>query len=120
MDKWIAQQIANEIEKLGAKTFLYEVDIVGGDDIEDRIKEAARRCKELLVLLTPWALKRPYIWLEMGAVWGRGGRIVGVLYGLTPKDLVGTPALLGRTVLVQLNEIGKYLCELKNRIKKQS
>jgi hypothetical protein len=25
----------------------------------------------LVVLLTPWALERPYVWIELGASWGR-------------------------------------------------
>jgi hypothetical protein len=72
-------------------------------------------------LLTPWSVKRPYIWLEIGAVWGQGKRIVGILYGLTTSELVaqdGTPALLKRIDLVEINKIDGYLDQLKKRIKR--
>ena len=58
-----------------------------GDDFEEKIREAANASDELLVLLTPWAIDRPYIWVELGAFWGARKRIVGVLYGLTSNQL---------------------------------
>jgi len=118
-DTWIAQQIARYIEELGASTFLDEADVEYGDDFEDCILEAVRTSQELLVLLTPWSLKRPYIWLEIGAIWGLGRRVVGILHGITPNELVtqeGTPALLKRIDLVELNKIDTYFEQLKRRI----
>lgn len=118
-DTWVARQLANHIEELGASTFLDESDIEYGDDFEERILEAVRVSQELLVLLTPWALKRPYIWLEIGAIWGLGRRVIGVLHGLSPNELVtqeGTPALLKRIDLVELNNIDTYFEQLKRRI----
>jgi hypothetical protein len=106
----------------GAQTFLDEADVEYGDDFEDRILAAARSCRELLVLLTPWALNRPYIWLEIGAMWGQGKRIVGVLHGLTAGDLVsqqGTPALLKRIDLLELNQIDAYFAQLRIRIERE-
>jgi len=119
IDTWVARQLARYIEDLGASTFLDEADIEYGDDFEERILEAIRTSQELLVLLTPWALKRPYIWLEIGAIWGLGRRVIGVLHGLSPSELVaqdGTPALLKRIDLVELNNIGMYFEQLKRRI----
>jgi TIR domain len=118
-DTWVAQQLARILQAHGATTFLDEADIEYGDDFEDRILEAARGSQELLVLLTPWALKRPYIWLEIGAVWGLGRRVVGVLHGLSPSELVtqdGTPALLKRIDLVQLNKVDAYLDQVRGRV----
>ncbi|ETR65325.1 MAG: hypothetical protein OMM_14427 [Candidatus Magnetoglobus multicellularis str. Araruama] len=119
IDTWVARQISVHIEKFGITTFLDEADIEYGDDFEDKILEAVRSSQELLVLLTPWGLKRPYIWLEIGAIWGLGRRVIGVIYGLSPNDLVtqeGTPALLKRIDLVELNNIDKYFEQLKRRI----
>ncbi len=83
------------------------------------MRTCERASQELLVLLTPWALKRPYIWLEIGAIWGLGKRVVGVLHGLSPNELVtqeGTPALLSRIDLVRLNNVNSYLDQLRGRI----
>lgn len=118
-DTWVARQIAKHIKELGASTFLDEADIEYGDDFEARILEAVRVSQELLVLLTPWALKRPYIWMEIGAIWGLGRRVIGVLHGLSPGELVtqeGTPALLKRIDLLELNNIDTYFEQLKRRI----
>jgi hypothetical protein len=119
IDTWVARQLARYIEDAGAVTFLDEADIEYGDDFEERILEALRTSQELLVLLTPWGLKRPYIWLEIGAIWGLGRRVIGVLHGLGPSELVaqdGTPALLKRIDLVELNNIGMYFEQLQRRI----
>jgi hypothetical protein len=121
IDTWVARQLSRHVVDCGAITFLDEADIEYGDDFEERILAAARASEELLVLLTPWSIKRPYIWLEIGAVWGQGKRIVGILYGLTTSELVaqdGTPALLKRIDLVEINKIDVYLDQLKKRIKR--
>ena len=120
-DPWVARQLSGIIRGFGATTFLDEADVEYGDDFEDKILEAARASQELLVLLTPWALSRPYVWLEIGAIWGMGRRVVGVLHGLSANELVaqdGTPALLKRIDLVDFNRVDSYLNQLKQRIEK--
>ncbi len=121
IDTWVARQLARYVEGCGATTFLDEADVEYGDDFEERILAAARASQELLVLLTPWAIKRPYIWLEIGAVWGQGKRIVGVLHGLTASELVtqdGTPALLKRIDLVEINKVDNYFDQLRRRVER--
>lgn len=121
VDTWVARQIARAVEERGAAYFLDEADMEYGDDFEDKILAAVRASQELLVLLTPWAIKRPYIWLEIGAVWGQGQRIVGVLYGLGVKELMtdeGTPALLKRITLVEINKLDEYFDQLAVRVGK--
>ena len=121
VDTWVARQIARAVEGWGATYFLDEADMEYGDDFEDRILAAVRASQELLVLLTPWAIKRPYIWLEIGAIWGQGQRIVGVLYGLGVKELMtdeGTPALLKRITLVEINKLDEYFDQLAARVEK--
>ncbi len=120
-DTWVARQIARAVEECGATYFLDEADTEYGDDFEDKILAAVRASRELLVLLTPWSIKRPYIWLEIGAIWGQGQRIVGVLYGISVKDLVtdeGTPAMLKRITLVEINKLDEYFRQLSGRVEK--
>lgn len=57
IDTWVAKQIAREIAGCGAVPFLDEAEIDVGADF--------------VVLITPWALDRPYVWAELGAAWGR-------------------------------------------------
>jgi hypothetical protein len=118
IDTWVAKQIASHIAACGASSFLDEAEIEHGDDFETKILNAANECSELLVLLTPWSIARPYIWLEMGVFWGNRKRIVGVLHGLAVKELSSDeriPILLKKTDLLTLNDIDSYFSQLKVR-----
>jgi hypothetical protein len=118
-DTWVARQIAREIAACGAATFLDEADIDVGDDFDEDVVSALERADELVVLLTPWAVESLYVWAEIGAVWGRRKRIVGLLQGVTLDDLLsrpGVPMILKRRDLVPLNEIDVYLRQLRGRV----
>ncbi len=69
VDMWVAKQIAREISDCGARPFLAESEIDIGADFEEDILTFLDKAHELLVLLTPWALDRPYVWAELGAAW---------------------------------------------------
>jgi hypothetical protein len=74
---------------------------------------------ELVVLLTPWALERPYVWAEIGAAWGRRIPIVALLLGITATELQarpGIPVLLKKRDLLELNDIDIYLKQLGARV----
>lgn len=122
-DAWVARQIAREITNCGATAFLDEAEIDAGADIEDDILSFLDRAHELVVLLTPWALHRPYVWLELGAAWGRRLPIVALLHGLTAAELQSrpeVPVLLKKRNLLPLNEIETYLTQLRERIEDDS
>jgi TIR domain len=122
-DTWVAKQIAREIEKCGATPFLDEAHVDAGADFEQDILEFLERAHELVVLLTPWALDRPYVWAELGAAWGRRIPIVALLLGITPSELQnrpGTPVFLKKRDLLQLNEIETYLGQLRGRVEQHS
>ena len=79
-DEWVAKQIAKRIEEFEVRTFLSEMHIKqGDDDFEERLREALEQCSELVVLLTPEALDRRYVWTEIGAAWGARKRVSGIL-----------------------------------------
>lgn len=122
-DTWIAKQIAREIKARGATPFLDEAAVDAGRDFEEDILTFLERAHELVVLLTPWALERPYVWAEIGAAWGRRIPIVALLLGLTPTELQarpGVPILLKRRDLLQLNEVETYLDQLSDRMQQQA
>jgi hypothetical protein len=121
-DTWVAKQVAREIEACGATPFLDEAEVDAGADFEEDILNFLERAHELVVLLTPWALDRPYVWAEIGAAWGRRIPIVALLLGLTPTELQsrpGVPVLLKKRDLLTLNEIDIYLGQLTVRMRKQ-
>jgi hypothetical protein len=71
-DTWVAKQIAREISTCGAAAFLDQAEIDIGENFESKIRTALNQADELLVLLTPWALGRPYVWAELGQYGLRG------------------------------------------------
>ena len=118
-DTWVAKQIAREIEACGAMAFLDEAEIDAGADFEEDIRKFLERAHELIVLLTPWALERPYVWIELGAAWGRRIPIVALLLGITPGELqsrAGVPVMLKKRDLLELNDIDTYLVQLRRRV----
>jgi TIR domain len=118
-DTYIAKKIAQDIHLRGGTTFLDEAQVDAGADFEEEILKWLERAHELVVLLTPWALDRPYVWAEIGAAWVRRIPIVVLLLGITAAELQsrpGVPVHLKKRDLLQLNEIGRYLEQLSMRI----
>src|SRR4051812_181904 len=104
-DAWIAEQVRKELAAIGATCFL-DSSIETGDAFDDEIKRALQAADELLVLLTPAAMERPYVWIEIGIAWSLGKRIVGILQGMTTSELAsreGTPAFLRGVHLRDIN-----------------
>jgi TIR domain-containing protein len=118
-DSWVARQLESHIRCCGADTFLDCEHIQHGDDFEEKIIDAAAQCTELLVLFTPTAKDRKYVWLEIGMFLGAKKRIVAALYGVR-KDEISTdqltPVALKRIDSVDINEINSYLVQLKHRV----
>jgi hypothetical protein len=71
------------------------------------------------VLLTPEAIRRPYVWLEVGSAWSQKKRVSAILYGMTPEELrhqTGVPVLLLKENLTTLNDMDKFLKQLRLRL----
>ena len=117
-DRWVARKLAEAIEGCGATTFLDCRDVDHGDDFEERIVEEAHRADELAVLLTPRALARHYVWMEIGGFWFLRKRVIIIRYGVD-TELIATneriPILIKRSISVELNEIDDYLERVRER-----
>ena len=121
-DTWIARQIARCIKDCDAATFLDEADISKGDNFKEVIHKELGKSKELVALFTPWSVKRFWVWVEIGAAWGQGQRIIVVLHGLTQSELEelgGSKAILEDINILELNNFDRYIDELKERVKKE-
>lgn len=114
-DKWIARTLCEKLEAAGATTFRDDRDLDGGDDIPEEIRRQIKQSKELVVLLTPKSIDRPWVILEVGAAWGwrKAFRIVVVLYHVE-ADLI--PAMLKSKKAILLNELDEYLSEVSKRV----
>ncbi len=126
IDTWVAEQIALHIADSGAKSFLDKNDIQHGDNFDDKIREGIFVSNEFLVLLTPWALLRPYIWYEAGLFLGdkkRKARVIGVVHGISKTDIATRaeiPAWIKEVDLVDINDLESYFVQLKRRVKNWS
>ena len=116
-DKWIATTFCEKIDATGASTFRDDRDISGGDDIPEEIRTRIKQSRELVVLLTPDSVDRPWVLLEVGAAWGwrKNYRIVPVLCHVTVDAI---PDIIKGKKAFQLNEFDQYLKELHKRVKK--
>ncbi|NQU25006.1 MAG: toll/interleukin-1 receptor domain-containing protein [Candidatus Nealsonbacteria bacterium] len=113
----MARILCEKIEKAGADTFRDDRDIAGGDDIPDEIRREIVRSNELVVLLTPKSVDRPWVLLEVGAAWGRrhNARIVVVLCHVEVDTI---PDIIGSKKAVPINDLDNYFKELKRRVDK--
>jgi hypothetical protein len=116
----VAEQIKRRIEQdCEASAFIDVLDLQKGDDIEDRVFDAMRSIDELVVLLTPWALDRNWLWVEIGAARALERRIVPVFYQVTldALDAKGGPTFLRSRNVVDVNELEIYFVQLRTRVK---
>ncbi|MCD4726900.1 MAG: toll/interleukin-1 receptor domain-containing protein [Pirellulales bacterium] len=116
-DKWIAKTLCEKIESVGAKTFRDDRDIAGGDDIPEQIRRHIIRSNEMVVLMTPESVDRPWVLLEVGGAWGRrkNARIISVLCHV---DVDNIPNISRSKKAVQINSFDEYLQDLKKRVER--
>jgi TIR domain len=116
-DKWLATTFCEKIEAAGASTFRDDRDINGGNDIPEEIRAQIKRSRELVVLLTPESVDRPWVLIEVGAAWGcrRNYRIVPVLCHVSVD---GIPDIIKGKKGFHLNEFEQYLNDLTKRVTK--
>jgi len=118
-DSWVAAQIARSIHDVGASTFLDESDIPKGANYKERIHEEIKNSKELVALFTPWSSRRSWVWVEIGAAWSQEKPVVAVFYGMCVADLDQSgqgKAILEDINVLEINEFGVYLEELRKRL----
>lgn len=118
-DTWVAKKLSVECCSAGAETFLDEAQIAVGANFENDILSALRKADELVVLITPWSLKRPYVWMEIGAAWLKGIPIIVLLLGVTSAEFqekANVPVALKKRNLLPLNNVDRYITELTERV----
>lgn len=112
-DKWIARRISEDINNLGAKTFLDEKDIETGEPIDQSINDQLKDCDEILILFSPSSLESHWVLMEVGGAKALDKRLIPILLHLGANEL---PAPISKHLARDLNEIEKYYIELKKRI----
>jgi hypothetical protein len=115
----VDQLLAPRLEKTGAHVFVDSGAIKFGDNFRTTIFEELRRSDELVVLLTPTSVLRPWVFAELGAAIMHNMRIVAVIYGAREADLQenGVLSLIGTNHFLVLDAFDEYLDQLAERVK---
>ncbi len=118
-DKWLAIVICEKIELTGAVFFRDDRDIEAGDDIPETIRTQMKKSQELVVIVTPESVNRPWVLIEIGAAWAirKTMRIVAVLCHV---QVTAIPEMLKSKKVISINELNQYFSGLKERVKKHN
>lgn len=112
LDQYIARTISADLERRGVETFLDAKDIQTGDSLDDSIDGQLEDCDELLMLLSPAALKSHWVLLEVGGAKALKKRLIPILIHVGPNE---PPPPLAKGLARDLNEIEQYLDEAEAR-----
>ena len=107
-----------KIRASGADVFVDEGEVAYGDDFRERVFRELSICDELLVLLTPSSVKRPWVFAELGAIALRGVHLAAIRYGVSEEELraLGVLSILGTRRLLVPAECDKYVEQLRARV----
>jgi hypothetical protein len=114
-DGWIAKHVARDFKEIGrafgikVKTFLDTKDIGVGEQITKAILKSIRKCSIFVVIMTPFSIKRKWVWAEIGAAGGLEKQIIPILVYINPSRM---PALIGDFKAIELNELENFLAQL--------
>jgi hypothetical protein len=118
----LARRLARRARRAGADVFLDVSGIDVGDPASTTVKEALKRCREIVVVYTRRALRRPWIWLEIGGAWVNDGRIVIVLSGVsisTFQQSASVPAFIRDIDVIRAADTGRYFDQLRERLRRR-
>ena len=107
-----------KVEGSGAVVFVDAGRLEYGDDFREIILRELAAADELLVLLTPSSIRRPWVVAEIGATLIRERRVVAVRYGPTESELqeLGILSLLGTKTLLRMEDFDNYVVQLARRV----
>ena len=112
-DRWISLKIAEELRRLGVDVFLDAKDIETGDDFDETVRSRLIESHEMIVIISPVALKSHWVMMELGAARTLNKRLVPILVNVSPNEL---PAPINRHLARDINEIERYYEELRRRL----
>jgi TIR domain len=112
-DLWIAGVMAEKIRALGAKCWLDEKDLEGGNVIAEAILQGIDACREAIVLISPNSVQSQWVAFEIGAVRAQHKRVTPILNNIKPAEMAPMQDILG----IDLNAFEKFLAQLGRRIK---
>jgi hypothetical protein len=116
-DKWAARRISDDIEKLGATTFLDEKDIRTGQSLDESIKSNLKNSDDFLILISPSSLKSEWVLIELGGAIALEKKIVPILLYVGANEV---PQIINLKLARDINDIDRYYQEINNQINNSS
>lgn len=111
-DSWLAAIIAQKFRAAGAKVWIDEMSLVGGDELLKGVAEGMRSADEAVVLVSSESLKSQWVAAEMGMAAVLKKRITGLLNNV---DFDAMAPLKG-IKSYELNLIDKFVQQLERRV----
>lgn len=118
-DTYIVNEfLGPKVRTSGAEVFVDEGEVSYGEDFRDIVFSRLSMCDELLVLLTPSSVQRPWVFAELGAAILRGIHVVTIRYGVSEEELrrLGILSILGTKKLLVPPDVDKYVAQLRSRV----
>jgi hypothetical protein len=113
----MAEVIERKGRRHGIKAFLDARDLKSGDRFSDVLRDKLREAEELVVLVSSASVGRDWVRHEIGAAWGLGKRIVGVMDKLEPADV---PDGIGQTKVYNINDFDRVAAEIASRARRKA
>ncbi|WP_428236451.1 toll/interleukin-1 receptor domain-containing protein [Gracilimonas sp.] len=112
-DKWAARRISQELEGLGASTFLDEKDIKTGESIDDKIQEHLHDSDDLLILVSPSSVESQWVLIELGGALALKKNVIPIFLYVGANEI---PKPIGKLLGRDINDIEKYYAEVSSKI----
>jgi hypothetical protein len=87
-DSALANELRSQIEAGGFTTFMAEKDIPVSSLWKQTIRDALRSSSQVLILLTPNSIDRPWVLLETGAAWALDKALIPAMAFVDPNRFV--------------------------------
>src|SRR5262245_48765447 len=84
----IAASLATALGDLGMRPFLAQRDLNGSDNWESRIRDALKRSRTLVCVITPRSINSGWVHAEAGAAWILEKPILPALMFVEPQSLI--------------------------------
>lgn len=114
----VSDFLAPQVRSTDAEVFVDNGAIHYGDDFRHTVFAELERCDEVLVLLTPSSVRRPWVFAELGAAGLRRLRVVALRYGVSMQKLqqLGILSILGSNLPIVIDDMNDYVEQLRVRV----
>jgi hypothetical protein len=111
-DRWVAKRINEDLQNLGASTFLDEKHIESGASIDLAIRGHLSDCDDFLLLVSPISVRSEWVLLELGGALALEKNVIPILLYVGVNDL---PKAVSLRLARDISDIAQYYDELRSR-----